>query len=336
MLSHQRNNWKVSYKARKLLQTFKVGIHKATVFEDQNRNWVFESKLELGSVPTMTRKKKSLPKPKRVELTDSDGWTHIIKGLKNTQLNNASFSDDTKIQSASIPSRQTLTDLRKLHAQYRSQWLSSPCCHQIRKLFLQEILPSLDTSTGEKKKIDRCVVLGLGSLSNGRRSSWWEVVFLENVLSLLWPALDSLSSRQEGTTPIKVLVQDPVLNAVDHSFFSSLGYTVLADPLAFDEITETTFLFAPHLELDVYAKALSGAQPIMCVGTDLKECIEKVTTRSRQGGREKDREGKSEEKGVFQKYINATMSKSLPEFERDEWMYFTCIYLKQPDDNEDT
>ncbi|KAL8665122.1 MAG: hypothetical protein Q9202_002522 [Teloschistes flavicans] len=279
----------------------------------------------------MTRKKRTVPKPKRVEITDSDGWTHIIKGLKDAHLTASSLSHGIEVQPTSIPSGQTLTDLQKTHAQYRSQWLASPSHCQIRNLFVHETLPSIYPSGAEEKqRIDRCIVLGLGSLSNGRRSSWWELVFLETVLSLLRPAMSDSSSGQqgEGLAPIQIMIQDPVLNAMDRTFLSSLGYTVLADPLAFSEITESTFLFAPHLELNVYAKALGEAQPVMCVGTDVRECIDRVDHRSREGRTESKEEMEKVE--VFQRHTNATHSRPLPDFEKDNWMYFTFIYWRKP------
>ncbi|KAL9579521.1 MAG: hypothetical protein Q9212_005062 [Teloschistes hypoglaucus] len=282
----------------------------------------------------MTRKKKPAPKLKRVEITDSDGWTHITKGLKNTHLTTSSLPcSGTKIQPAPIPSGQTLTELQKTHAHYRTQWLASPSQQQIHDLFVREVLPSLNDPVAVKKQgIDRCVVLGLGSLSNGGRSSWWELVFLETVLSLLQPAASDTSSgpQDEGAPPIEIMIQDPVLNVMDHTFFSSLGYTVLADPMAFDEITESTLLFVPHLEVNVYAEALSKARPIMCAGTDVREYIDKADWRS--GGERKESKEEAEKVEVFQRYMDATNSWPLPEFERDHWMCFTCIYSKKPND----
>ncbi|KAI4203761.1 MAG: hypothetical protein LQ350_001587 [Teloschistes chrysophthalmus] len=277
----------------------------------------------------MTRKKKPAPRPKRVEITDSDGWTHITKGLKNTHLTTSPVScNGTKIQPAPIPSGQTLTELRKTHTHYRSQWLASPSYQQIRDLLVREILPSLDDSgADEERKIDRCIVLGLGSLSNGGRSSWWELVFLETVLSLLQPA----ASDGEGAPPLETMIQDPVFNAMDHTFFSSLGYTVLADPLAFDEITESTFLFAPHLEVSNYAEALSKARPMMCVGSDVREYIDKADWHSRERRKESEEE-EEEIVEVFQRYMDAMRSWPLPEFKKDHWMCFTCIYSKKPND----
>lgn len=71
-----------------------------------------------------------------------------------------------------------------------------------------------------------------------------------------------------------IYVQDPVFNDMDAAFLKSLGYVVLSDPEAFDCITPSTFLFAPHLELAVYVRALDKAKPRLCVGTDIEEYLD--------------------------------------------------------------
>ncbi|KAL8737898.1 MAG: hypothetical protein Q9181_001235 [Wetmoreana brouardii] len=283
----------------------------------------------------MTRKKKPPSQPKRHQFTDSSGWTHIVRDLKDTHITNSSLPsrNKDKLQPAPIPPGQTLLDLQKTHALYRSRWLSSPCYQHIHRLFVDDVL----TQIGGRAKIDRCVVLGLGSLSNGRTSSWWELVLLETVLEFL------LSSSPPSTpqSELKVFLQDPILNAFDQAFLSSLSrnYTILPHPLAFAEITDTTFLFAPHLELEIYAKALSQVmQPNMCVGTDLRECVDRWAVR-RRGEDKKDMGGGGEDEnqdGVFERYLERTVERKLPEFERDDWMYFTCVYWMRSYKEDDT
>ncbi|KAI4242780.1 MAG: hypothetical protein L6R40_003844 [Gallowayella cf. fulva] len=297
----------------------------------------------------MARKKKASKQPKRLELTDTDGWTHIIKGLKNVHLNKPSVLTKA-LQPAEIPQDQTLNDLQRSHARYRDQWLSSPCYRSTRQLFLAQI-PFHPTEG--KGKIDRCVVLGLGSLSNGRRSSWWELVFLETILSLL-SASPSASDHphqevepektqrpQEATeergrstagSSIEVYMQDPIFNTLDNQFLSSLGYTILTHPSAFSKITSSTFLLAPHLELEMYARALAGPeQPALCVGTDLMECMDRL---SMGRGRHEDDEDWGAQERIFQQFWNTTLSKRLPEYEKDDWMYFTNIYWRKPLDDQ--
>ncbi|KAL8932203.1 MAG: hypothetical protein Q9211_006461, partial [Gyalolechia sp. 1 TL-2023] len=178
----------------------------------------------------------------------------------------------------------------------------------------------LPSALRSRERIDRCVVLGLGSLSNGRRSSWWELVFLESVLDFL-----SLSSSAENEGPhderLPVYIQDPLFNDVDIAFFNSLGFIVLSHPEAFEHMSTSTFLFAPHLELEVYRRTLKTAKPRLCVGTDLGECTDRQSNYERRT-----------EKEVFSQYQDATLSRRLPEFERDPWTQFTSISWMQSTD----
>lgn len=119
--------------------------------------------------------------------------------------------------------------------------------------------------------MDSCIILGLGSLSNGRRSSWWEFVFFEIVVETLFLSPNPKVDKKHDK--FKVYVQDPVFNDLDRAFLQSLGYVVLADPEAFKFITPSTFLFAPHLEVQVYVDALGRAKPRLCVGTVIEECL---------------------------------------------------------------
>ncbi|KAL8652793.1 MAG: hypothetical protein Q9226_004120 [Calogaya cf. arnoldii] len=323
----------------------------------------------------MTRKRKPPKQTKRLEVTGPDGWTRITKGLINVHLRT---SPRLANQPPEIPPNQTLADLEKTHARYRTQWLSSPSYQNIRKLFLEDIIPALTASGNSNGNVDRCVMLGLGSLSNGQRSSWWELVFLESVLSILFPSSSSSSSigasfspshddknsdldhhsPSANSTPVSsnenptaaadeptlksdlkppptpklpIYIQDPIFNPLDISYLQdTLGYTVLQHPSAFSHLTPSTFLFAPHLEIELYARALSAAGqsgPQLCVGTDVTECIDQLTRTL--GGNEKDEEveqKRRQDEGLFRGYRDAMASERLPGFERDDWMYFTRVY----------
>ncbi|KAL8853491.1 MAG: hypothetical protein Q9221_001650 [Calogaya cf. arnoldii] len=338
----------------------------------------------------MTRKRKPPKQTKRLEVTGPDGWTRITKGLKNVHLKT---SPRLANQPPEIPPNQTLADLEKTHARYRTQWLSSPCYQDIQKLFLDGIIPALTSSGKSNGKIDRCVMLGLGSLSNGQRSSWWELVFLESVLSLLFPSSSSSSSPSAlsisspssqdtnssdsnhhplgaNGTPISsnenptaaaaaaaaaadeptlesdlnppptpktpIYIQDPIFNPQDISYLqSTLGYTVLQHPSAFSHLTPSTFLFAPHLEIELYARALSGG-PQLCVATDVTECIDQLMRTL--GGKEKDEEveeKRRQDEELFRGYRDAMASERLPGFERDDWMCFTRVYWTTPPEKKD-
>ncbi|KAL8997366.1 MAG: hypothetical protein Q9169_003348 [Polycauliona sp. 2 TL-2023] len=316
----------------------------------------------------MARKRKPVKQPKRLEVTGPDGWTHVLKGLKST--------DHPRLanQPPEIPPNQTLKDLEKTHSKYRSQWLSSSCYQNTRKMFLEDVIPSL--ATMEKNgggRIESCVMLGLGSLSNGQRSSWWELVFLESVLALLSlspsaiaavsspPHVEAdqlqlpngstnLNEEKSSTTPtnyspsiptwltpppntqIPIYIQDPIFNPLDITYLSSLNFTVLDHPAAFPKITRTTFLFAPHLEMELYARALGAATgqsgqlgPRLCIGTDVTECMDQLKMKLGNRDGEEEEERKRQE-GVFRRHQDAMAEQRLPGFERDDWMGFTCVY----------
>ncbi|KAL8989090.1 MAG: hypothetical protein Q9177_001946 [Variospora cf. flavescens] len=278
----------------------------------------------------MTRKKKPPPHPKRIQVTDSDGWTHIRRSHSKTTSNKDNYYSSSlkKLLPSSIPTGQTLLDLRNTHAHYRSQWLPSPC-HLALQDLLRNDLPLFSSSS---QCIDRCIILGLGSLSNGRRSSWWELVFLETLLESLF--LHPSSHRHRKTPDRKleetaIYAQDPVFNDLDRVFLEDLGYTVVSDPAAFDLITASTLLFAPHLEVEVYAKALGKAKPRMCVGTAMEECLERVINSTSKNNNNKH-ERETEENEIFSQYLSSattvSSSKRLPDFDRDPWTQFTCLY----------
>lgn len=91
--------------------------------------------------------------------------------------------------------------------------------------------------------------------------------------------------------------------------------------------------------MELYAWALSAAAgqlgqpgPTLCVGTDVAECIDRLTTML-EGDREEDmevREKRGRDERVFRGYGDAMASERLPAFERDDWMYFTRIYWTRP------
>ncbi|KAL8763725.1 MAG: hypothetical protein Q9184_000517 [Pyrenodesmia sp. 2 TL-2023] len=217
----------------------------------------------------MTRRKKKPQQPKCIQVTDSEGWTHISRSGRKVNINHATTTTEQKLVPSEAPEGQTLRDLQESHAYYRDQWLSSPC-HEALQRLLQTDLP---TTFRSGKCVDRCIILGLGSLSTGRRSSWWELVFFETVVDTIFSS--SVAQVGKKHDELQFYVQDPVFNELDTAFLESFGYAVLPSPEAFKYITPLTFLFAPHLEIPVYMEALSGPTPRLCIGTAIEECLDR-------------------------------------------------------------
>ncbi|KAI4122014.1 MAG: hypothetical protein LQ347_006659, partial [Umbilicaria vellea] len=70
---------------------------------------------------------------------------------------------------------------------------------------------------------------------------------------------------------------DPRFNALDVEFLSFLSYTTVHDPSAFGSIGPTTFVYIPHGELEVTARALEGKGPALYIGNDLEMWIDNPT-----------------------------------------------------------
>ena len=87
---------------------------------------------------------------------------------------------------------------------------------------------------------------------------------------------------------MRITFQDPVFSAADEGFLNmylpgmfgddkeAVTVEVVKDPDAFGRIDEGTFLFAPHLECGVFARALEGEGrgPVVCVGSDVGEYVD--------------------------------------------------------------
>ena len=66
------------------------------------------------------------------------------------------------------------------------------------------------------------------------------------------------------------MFQDPQFTDLDKEFLSSLGYTVVDDPLAFEHITESSLVYAIHCYGQVYKSIADGPRPAVVIGTDVE------------------------------------------------------------------
>ena len=253
----------------------------------------------------MTTKKytaKLLPK-KRVEVTDSSGWTHVITGRTNVRKPSDICSQLSALQmSDKIP----LELLVEEHMRYVNVWQESECWQKVVKILQDNVL------SNSRIRLTNCVCLGLGSLSAGKESSKYEVAALVIILRLLG----------EAHAIEKVIFQDPAFNDVDEAFLTGLGYHTVSTPAGFESINQHTFCFAPHLEHDVFAMALRPAHPALCIGNS-----DILADRPLQSSAVDSKETLK----VFRPFINATSSTTMPDFQQDTWCQFTSIYWLHDD-----
>ena len=241
--------------------------------------------------------KKQQPK-KRAQITDASGWTHVVN-VHQSIVNANKLS--SHYQTLPIIDTIPLDQVAKNHTQCLEYWEKSECWKTLAGL-LKEIFVS-----SKHLRLTTCVCLGLGSLSAGRDSSKHELAALISILDLLG----------NTHTITKVVFQDPAFNDVDKTFLDKLGYSVVSTPLGFESIDQNTFCFAPHLENEIFAVALQNALPALCIGNSdvlgQRPCHSSAT--NAQDALE-----------ILHRFVKATNSNRMPEYNRDSWCHFTSVY----------
>ena len=118
-------------------------------------------------------------------LTDSDGWTHVIRGPAQTSERFVSNSPYEAIHSGKveIPDGFTLERAQEKYNGCVRRWESSMCCKWLVNLFEQTIF-----KVGTLH-IDSCMVTGLGSFTKsevtGNDSSFYQLAAFETLLRIL-------------------------------------------------------------------------------------------------------------------------------------------------------
>ena len=137
-------------------------------------------------MPHTTRKKKKPKFEKRIELTDSDGWTHVTRGSKREppDVEERRFKELTSGLGAERASDMTMEALMALHSQVGEAWRASQCCQELLSVIHDKVLTSHDMV------IDRCICTGLGSVSSAgfhvsRAKSMWQLVAFESVIEVI-------------------------------------------------------------------------------------------------------------------------------------------------------
>ena len=126
----------------------------------------------------MTRRKKPPPR-KTQQVTDSAGWTHVVRGppcaLDPQTAARASLAHRTP-----PASRYTLdTYLHRFRTHHAPAWRASDCFRRLSRTIERDVLPAAHIA------ITRCVCLGLGSLTAGPETPSYELAALISILDLL-------------------------------------------------------------------------------------------------------------------------------------------------------
>ncbi|KAJ5149227.1 hypothetical protein N7448_000805 [Penicillium atrosanguineum] len=251
---------------------------------------------------TSRQKRTSNPAQKRLQVTSSDGWTHVTSSnnvrrvMRTSRVPSAAQAkeeEESILGPAEAPARLTFDDLQTQYAAHRDRWVESETWKTLSKLLAEQmrererIVLNDDTAWGP---VDAIVCIGLGSPSGFLRDGW---VDRRTVSMYQLAALDSmatqLSQGPDDSIPFSfpIYAQDPVFNGLDCLLLESLGITIVNDPVAFERITQNTLLFCPgaekkHLEL------VLPSNPCLVFGGPLEmadsEVIQSYTSRVESRG----------------------------------------------------
>ncbi|KAL2820513.1 hypothetical protein BDW59DRAFT_117289 [Aspergillus cavernicola] len=253
---------------------------------------------------TTRRNPPSSQQHKRLQITDSSGWTHITTTKTARRLHRSNKARDTnKVNSenlrpddqeanqehatieplvpAEAPAAVTLPDLQKKLTEYQLRWEGSETWNGARGA-LQRAFKYSDDDNNDKDKEAAgvsIVCVGLGSPSGFLRGGWvdrrtvsmYQLAALASVkgwIDLTWQTYPPEKKLPPHT--LKAYAQDPVFNNHDKSLLNSLGISVLEHPGAFAQVSSRTILFCPgaerrHLEL------LLARDPAVVLGGPLED-----------------------------------------------------------------
>ena len=173
--------------------------------------------------------------------------------------------------------------------------------------------------------LTKCICLGLGNFNivpskkDASQSSGQSKTSLHQ-LAVLIVMLEILV---EGHSIQEVYFQDPAFTKVEKKFLQSLGYTVLEDPAALEEMSASTFLFAPFIAYNVATSAFANSFPALYMGNSPAKVLE--------GLRALGTTHREEFIVIFERFQNAVVDgELLPSFEQHSWTKRTMVCWLSP------
>ncbi|KAI9874024.1 MAG: hypothetical protein M1830_010288 [Pleopsidium flavum] len=212
-----------------------------------------------------TSHRKKATSQKRSKVTSPSGWTTITVGPKPPPIPTISPSDTSSADptptstSTSTSTSSTISALHKRYENHAQTWEESACNRQLQTLLGQLM------EKGEITGLDKCVCLGLGSVSAewSMQKSVYQFAALEGMLATLRTKFPALS----------VYAQDPAFTTVDEHFLCSHNVTILRAPSALAHIGRGTFIYAPHCSRTAFLAHLEGNEPALVVGNDVEKLV---------------------------------------------------------------
>lgn len=116
-------------------------------------------------------------KQKRIQIDDDDGWTHITtSGGRSKKTGKSKSKNKTpvfhdQLRPAETPGNLTFHDLEEQFQLHRRRWEESQC-HATVKRGLESAILKSGSSVGGRRRVEKCVCIGLGSPSGFLRGGW--------------------------------------------------------------------------------------------------------------------------------------------------------------------
>ena len=135
------------------------------------------------AMPHTSRKPGPPNRPrKRHHLDVGNGWTTIVS---SPFVAKTSPTPPSNFEPATIPPGLTIEKLCDEYARHKKTWEESACCAEVAEALRKKL-------SGRRDKVDGCVCLGLGSLTDGRsrRVGMLQLAVLETVVGILGRAYD--------------------------------------------------------------------------------------------------------------------------------------------------
>lgn len=117
---------------------------------------------------------------KRLQVTDTAGWTHIVRGSQ-AQKHQKYLTPVDQLRPTQVAKGLTIENACDKFERYRKAWGESQHYEQLKAILDRQML------VAGMPSINNCVCLGLGSLTgtSSDESSWYQLAILMSVLEIL-------------------------------------------------------------------------------------------------------------------------------------------------------
>ena len=269
-------------------------------------------------MPHTSRKHRGPWHSKRVNVEGDDGWT-VVATTSQPPRKPAPLLP-TPGGPAPIPSGCSLETIAVEYEKYQKIWQLSKSGAGVSGIL--DRVP--------KGRLMSGVCLGLGSIVDpiSKKHALYQLAALMSIVSSLGESSQgcSLIEASENDvepsrdSPMTLFAQDPIFNALDIDFLSSLDVTTVESPDAFDMIAESTFVYAPHCERSFFFPGIIGRDPSLVICNSMEQSISGQMSGSIS----------AEDKAIAQGFLRGRVSYEFPVFHEDETVFNDLrIYIKE-------